>query len=59
MAVESAGFREVAPELAFAKGGHTFLRNEASLDLALTGLGPGAINGTLEMARATFVAGRR
>jgi hypothetical protein len=49
VAVESWGFREVAPELAFAKGGRPFLRNELSLDVALTGLGPGAINGTLEV----------
>lgn len=49
VAVESSGFREVAAELAFAKGGRPFLRNEVALDLAVTGLGPGAINGTLEL----------
>ncbi len=54
VAVESSGFREVAPELAFAKGGHPFLRNEASLDVAITGLGPGAINGTLEVGGGYF-----
>jgi hypothetical protein len=53
VAVESSGFREVAPELAFAKGGRPFARHEAVheavIDLTLTGLGPGAVNGTLEL----------
>ena len=54
VAVESSGFREVAPEMAFAKGGRPFPRNEVSLDVALTGLGPGAINGTLELGAGYF-----
>lgn len=54
LAVESANFREVAPEVAFAKGRPPPPRNEVALDLALTGLGPGAINGTLELGGGYF-----
>lgn len=54
VAVEASGFREVAPEVAFAKGGRPPLRDEASVDLALTGLGPGAVNGTLELGGGYF-----
>ena len=54
VAVESSGFREMPPELAFAKGGRPSLRDEVSVDLAVTGLGPGPINGTLEFGGGYF-----
>ncbi|HEY4393237.1 MAG TPA: caspase family protein [Polyangia bacterium] len=54
VAVESTAFREVPPEVAFAKGGRPLVRNEAVLDIAVTGLGPGAINGTLELGGGYF-----
>ncbi|HLK89750.1 MAG TPA: caspase family protein [Polyangia bacterium] len=54
VAVETSGFREVPPELAFAKGGRPPLRDELAVDLAITGLGPGAINGTLEVGAGYF-----
>jgi hypothetical protein len=44
VAVDRAIFHEVAPELAFAKGGRPPPRNEIAVDVALTGLGPGVIN---------------
>ena len=59
LAVEPSAFREVAPELAFAKGGRTSPRNEVTLDLALTGLGPGVINGTIELGGLVVDDGRR
>jgi len=48
-AVEAAAFRAIAPELAFAKGSAPGPRNELGVDLALSGLGPGSFNGTLEL----------
>ena len=54
MAMEASTFREVAPEVAFAKGGRAPPRNELALDVALTGLGPGVINGTLEIGGGYF-----
>ena len=54
LGLESVTLREVAPEVAFAKGGRPFPRNEAALDLAVTGLGSGAINGTLELGVGYF-----
>lgn len=53
-AVESSAFREVAPELAFAKGVQLAPRNEVAVDLALSGLGPGAIHGTPEVGLGYF-----
>jgi hypothetical protein len=54
LGVESTVFREVPPEVAFAKGGRPPVHNEATLDVAITGLGPGAINGTLELGAGYF-----
>jgi Caspase domain len=54
LSVESTAFREVPPEVAFAKGGRPLVHNEAALDVAVTGLGPGAINGTLELGAGYF-----
>lgn len=49
VSVEQSIFRPIAPELAFAKGHRNAARDELSLDLALSGLGPGTINGTPEI----------
>jgi hypothetical protein len=53
-AVEASAFREVAPELAFAKGVQLAPRHEVAVDLALSGLGPGAIRGTPELGLGYF-----
>jgi hypothetical protein len=53
-AVEAAGFREVAPELAFAKGMQLAPRHEVAVDVALAGLGPGAIGGAPELGLGYF-----
>jgi hypothetical protein len=53
-AVESAAFREVAPELAFAKGMQLAPRHELAIDLAVSGLGPGAIGGAPELGLGYF-----
>jgi hypothetical protein len=54
VAVDRAVFHEVAPELAFAKGGRPPPRNEIAVDVALSGLGPGVINGTPELGVGYF-----
>lgn len=54
VAIDGAAFREVAPELAFAKGGRAPPRNEVTVDLALSGLGPGVLNGTPELGLGYF-----
>jgi hypothetical protein len=54
VAIDRAAFREVPPEIAFAKGGPPAIRHEATVDVAVTGLGPGAINGTLELGAGYF-----
>jgi hypothetical protein len=54
VAVESAALREVPPAVAFAKGRPSLPRHEVALDVALTGLGPGVINGTLELGGGYF-----
>lgn len=54
-ALESSAFREVAPELAFAKGAPQLAtRHELAVDLALSGLGPGTIRGTPEVGLGYF-----
>jgi hypothetical protein len=53
--VEESAFREVAPEVAFAKGGGAVApRHELAIDLALSGLGPGAIGGAPEVGAGYF-----
>jgi hypothetical protein len=52
--LESSSFREVAPELAFAKGVELAPRHELAADMALSGLGPGPIHGTLEVGLGYF-----
>jgi hypothetical protein len=53
-AVEAAGFREVAPELAFAKGMRLQPRHELEIDVAVSGLGPGVVGGTPELGVGYF-----
>jgi hypothetical protein len=53
-AVEASAFREVAPELAFAKGARPAPRHELAVDVAVSGLGPGAIGGTPELGIGYF-----
>jgi hypothetical protein len=52
--VEASSFREVAPELAFAKGATLAPRHEIAVEVALSGLGPGAVNGTPELGLGYF-----
>ena len=52
--LESSAFREVAPELAFAKGAEPVPRHEVMADVALSGLGPGVIHGTPEVGLGYF-----
>jgi hypothetical protein len=47
--VTDGGFTEVNPELALAKGRDVARRNEIFVDLALSGLGPGALNANGEV----------
>jgi len=56
-AVERTPFRPLAPELALAKGHRAIPRNELALGVALSGLGPGAINGTPELGLGYFRRG--
>lgn len=53
-AVERSAFRPLAPELALAKGHRAVARNELALDVALSGLGPGTINGMPELGLGYF-----
>jgi Caspase domain len=53
-AVEGASFREVAPELAFAKGMRLAPQHEVTIDVAMSGLGPGAIGGAPELGFGYF-----
>jgi len=53
-AVEAAAFREIAPELAFAKGLQLAPRHEVAVDVALAGLGPGAIGRAPELGLGYF-----
>ena len=52
--LEPSAFREVAPELAFAKGAQPTPRHELAVDVALSGLGPGLIRGTPEVGLGVF-----
>jgi hypothetical protein len=47
--IETASFRETAPELALAKGRGSQLRNEVELQLGLSGLGPGVLGNATEV----------
>src|SRR6185369_17000778 len=52
--LDSSAFREVAPELAFAKGVQLAPRHELAIDVALSGLGPGTIRETPELGLGYF-----
>jgi hypothetical protein len=53
-AVEASAFHEVAPELAFAKGMQLAPRHEVLVDVAMSGLGAGAIGVTPELGVGYF-----
>jgi hypothetical protein len=53
-AVEASAFREVAPEVAFAKGVRVAPRHEVAVDVALSGLGPGALGSAPELGLGYF-----
>jgi hypothetical protein len=53
------GFKEVSPELAFAKGRGPGFLNELFVDVALSGLGPGALSSSGEIGGGWFRRGLR
>src|SRR5262249_2370139 len=59
VALEPSALREIPPELAWAKGATASARHEVTIDLALAGLGPGAISGTPEIGVGYLVRGAR
>ena len=52
-------FAEVSPEVALAKGHDVSRRNELYVDIALSGLGPGKLNGNGELGVGWFRRGLR